>query len=100
MSLFALRFATSWQRSLCHGCREETNHYKNKCVHCGELIGAGPVVTVTAQYNGRGMVSRLSEDQRAEARRMLNAGTPPKIISAKLRISPATIYRLNPLTRG
>lgn len=95
-----LRFATSWQRTHCPTCREETIHHKSKCIHCGHPTGAAPSQPSVALYNGRAMPSHLTGEQRAEARRMLNAGTPPKTISAKLRVSPATIYRLNPLTRG
>lgn len=95
----ALRFATSWQRVYCATCREETNHYRNTCVHCGERPGAKNV-TVTVQYNGRGVAPKLSEEQRLTARRMLSSGTPPKTIAAKMGVSPSSIYRLNPLTRG
>lgn len=96
-----LRFATSWQRIYCETCREETNHYRNACVHCGEKPGAKTqTVTVPVQYNGRGVMPKLSEEQRVTARRMLNSGTPPKTIAAKMGVSPSSIYRLNPLTRG
>lgn len=95
----ALRFATSWQRVHCEKCREETNHYRNACVHCGVLLGAKPLGT-QVQYNGRDTAPKLSEEQRATARRMFSSGVAPKTIAAKLGVSPSSIYRLNPLTRG
>lgn len=95
----AVRFATSWQRVHCDICREETNHYRNRCVHCGERLGAKPLATA-AQYNGRDTMPKLSEEQRAAARRMFSSGVAPKTIAAKLGVSPSSIYRLNPLTRG
>lgn len=99
MLIATLKFASAWQRTWCETCQEETNHYKNACVHCKAQPGTKKV-DVAVQYNGREMVGKLTEQQRAEARRMLNAGTPPKLIASKLRVSSATIYRLNPLTRG
>jgi hypothetical protein len=96
---FSLRAATSWQRVYCETCREDTNHHKNACVHCGSHPTL-KTVTVTAQYNDREMVGRLNEIQRAEARRLLNSGMPPKLVAMKLHVSQSTVYRLNPLTRG
>lgn len=99
MLISPLRSASAWQRIWCETCREETNHHKNACVHCKTRPGAKKV-DLTAQYNGREMVGKLTEQQRAEARRMLNAGTPPRTIAAQLHVSPSSVYRLNPLTRG
>lgn len=94
----ALRFGCLHRR-FCQNCREETIHRRNSCIHCGATPSARHI-PVVVQYNGRAMVSRLSDTQRAEARRMLKAGTPPKLIATKLHVSPSSVYRLNPLTRG
>jgi predicted amidophosphoribosyltransferase len=99
MLTLPMRFASSWQRLFCNTCREETIHRRNACIHCGASPSAKQVA-VSAQYNGREMVSRLTDAQRTEARRMFNAGTPPKLIATKLHVSPSSVYRLNPLTRG
>lgn len=97
--IFPLRFATSWQRCFCQTCREETNHHKNICVHCGAHLTGG-IVPRAPHFNGRESVGRLTDEQRSEARRLFSAGVAPRLIASKLHVSPGTIYRLNPMTRG
>jgi len=94
-----VRFATSWQRCFCETCKEETNHHKNVCVHCNSTF-TGKASTAPAQFNGRKETGRLTEEQRSEARRLFSAGVAPRLIASKLQVSPGTIYRLNPMTRG
>lgn len=94
-----LRFATSWQRVFCCLCKEETNHYKNQCVHCKSHLHSSAVQSAS-RWNDREMQQSLTPEQRAEARRLLNAGRSIKVIAAMLKVSSATIYRMNPLTRG
>jgi heterodisulfide reductase subunit C len=71
-----LRSVSTWQRLHCETCREETNHHKNACVHCGHIT-TSKTITTSVSYNGRQMVRKVVE-----------------------KLSKSQRYRLNPLTRG